>query len=125
MIHPDIYDNAIIMTLACQSLDVEFFGKEAHAAAAPEQGINALAALILSFNAIDALRQHVKDKVRIHGIITDGGQAPNIVPERAACIFCVRAASESQLARLKERVLACFHAGAQATGGGVLSSCCC
>ncbi len=116
MIHPDIYDNAIIMTLACQSLDVEFFGKEAHAAAAPEQGINALAALILSFNAIDALRQHVKDKVRIHGVITDGGRASNIVPAHSAASFNVRAASTQYLEVVKAKVIECFKGAGIMTG---------
>jgi amidohydrolase len=116
MIHPDIYDNAIIVALACQSLDVEFFGKEAHAAAAPEQGINALAAMILSFNAIDALRQHVRDKVRVHGVITDGGKAPNVIPARSAASFNVRAGSTEYLEIVKQKVIECFKGAGIATG---------
>jgi amidohydrolase len=116
MLHPDIYDNAIIVALACQTLDVEFFGKEAHAAAAPEQGINALAAMLLSFNGVDALRQHVKDKVRIHGIITDGGKAPNIVPAHTAARFIVRAGNTAYLETVKEKVVDCFKGAATMTG---------
>ncbi len=116
MIHPDIYDNAIILALACQSLDVEFFGKGAHAAAAPEQGINALEAMLLSFNAIDALRQHVKDKVRIHGVITDGGQAPNIIPAHSAASFNVRAGDTAYLEEVKRKVIDCFTGAGIATG---------
>jgi amidohydrolase len=116
MLHPDIYDNAIIVALACQTLDIEFFGKEAHAAAAPEQGVNALAAMLLSFNAIDALRQHVKDKVRIHGVITDGGKAPNIVPAHSAAKFIVRAGDTAYLEIVKEKVLNCFKGAATMTG---------
>ena len=67
-----------------------FHGKAAHAAAAPEEGINALNAVIHLFSGIDALRQHLRDDVRIHGIITDGGLAPNVVPEFAAANFMLR-----------------------------------
>lgn len=116
MLHPDIYDNAIIVTLACQTLEVEFFGKEAHAAAAPELGVNALAAMLLSFNGIDALRQHVKDKVRIHGVITDGGKAPNIIPAHTAARFIVRAGNTAYLETVKEKVLNCFKGAATMTG---------
>ena len=102
--------------MACQTLEVEFFGKAAHAAADPEAGINALEAMILSFNAIDALRQHINEKARIHGIITDGGEAPNIVPAHTAGTFLVRAADDEYLDILKERVINCFAGAAAATG---------
>jgi amidohydrolase len=67
-----------------------YHGKAAHAAAAPEAGINALNAVIHLFTGIDALRQHLRDDVRMHGIITDGGMAPNVVPEFAAANFMLR-----------------------------------
>jgi metal-dependent amidase/aminoacylase/carboxypeptidase family protein len=102
--------------LACQTLYIEFFGKAAHAAADPESGINALEAMILSYNAIDALRQHIREKARIHGIITDGGEAPNIVPAHTAATFIVRAQDDEYLDDLKERVIACFTGAASATG---------
>ena len=116
MVHPGTQDTATTTTLACASLEVEFFGREAHAAAHPEGGINALEALLLSFAAINSLRQHTKDRARIHGIITDGGQAANIVPGHSAGRFLVRADDEAHLEELKQKVLDCFSAGAKATG---------
>jgi len=97
MVHPGGENIATMRTLACQTLDVEFLGKAAHAAARPEAGINALEAMIQSFNAINSLRQHISDKARIHGIITDGGEAPNIVPAHTAASFIVRAEDDSYL----------------------------
>jgi amidohydrolase len=114
--HPGGGNHVITNALACQTLEVEFIGKAAHAAADPESGINALEALILSYNAIDALRQHIKEKARIHGIITDGGEAPNIVPAHTAATFIVRAEDDAYLDILKERVLNCFAGAAAATG---------
>jgi metal-dependent amidase/aminoacylase/carboxypeptidase family protein len=72
--------------------------------------------LVTAYNSLAHLRQHIRPTERIHGIITDGGQAANIVPERAAGTFMVRAASERRLAQLKKRVEGCFHAGAHASG---------
>lgn len=114
--HPGGGHQVVMNALACQTLDVEFFGRAAHAAADPEAGINALEAMILSFNAIDALRQHIKEKARIHGIITDGGEAPNIVPAHTAATFLVRAEDDEYLDILKEKVLNCFAGAAAATG---------
>jgi amidohydrolase len=109
--------NRVVMnTLACAGLQVEFIGRAAHAAAIPEAGINALEALIQSFNAINSLRQHIRDRARIHGIITDGGEAANIVPAHAAATFMVRAENDSYLEVLKEKVLGCFTGAAMATG---------
>lgn len=116
MIHPSVHDVATNQALACQTLDIEFFGRAAHAAAYPENGINALDAMLQAFNAINALRQHIKDKARIHGIITDGGEAANIVPAHSAGNFIVRAEDDSYLDELKERVLDCFIGAATATG---------
>jgi amidohydrolase len=116
MVHPGSRDSALTEALACQGLNVEFIGKSSHAAARPERGINALEALILSFNAIDALRQHINSKARIHGVITDGGQAANVVPAHSAGSFLVRAADETYLEELKQRVLNCFQGAALATG---------
>jgi len=116
MVHPSTNDTATTRALACASLDVEFFGKEAHAAAHPEEGINALDAIILSFNAINSLRQHIRDDARIHGIITDGGQVVNVVPAHSAASFLVRAKDETYLEELKNKVLNCFKGAATATG---------
>lgn len=116
MVHPGSQDNATIRALACQALEVEFLGRAAHAAARPEAGINALEAMLQSFAAINSLRQHIKASARIHGIITDGGEAANIVPAHSASIFLVRAENETYLEELKQRVLNCFTGAATATG---------
>jgi amidohydrolase len=116
MVHPAGFDLMSMHVLAVSEVEVEYRGRAAHAAAAPHRGINALDGLVTAYNAIAQLRQHIRATERIHGIITDGGQAPNIVPERAAGLFYVRAASEQRLGRLKDRVAACFRAGAAASG---------
>lgn len=116
MVHPEVYSAAATRALACQNLEVEFFGKAAHAAARPEAGINALEAMINSFTAINSLRQHIKSTARIHGIITDGGEAANIVPTHSAGSFLVRAEDDTYLDELKERVLNCFVGAATASG---------
>ncbi|MBI2917694.1 MAG: M20 family metallopeptidase [Chloroflexi bacterium] len=116
IVHPGVRNKAQAYALACIGLDVEFAGRAAHAAAAPEEGINALEAMILSFTAINSLRQHVDDKARIHGVITDGGEAANVVPAHSAGSFLVRAEDEDYLDLLQQRVLDCFKGAAQATG---------
>jgi len=116
MIHPEDHDAATAYALACQTLEVEFFGKAAHAAARPDAGINALEAMLLSFAAINALRQHIRSSARIHGIITDGGQAPNVVPAHSAGSFIVRARDDAYLDELEQKVINCFTSGATATG---------
>ncbi|MBA7681663.1 p-aminobenzoyl-glutamate hydrolase subunit B [subsurface metagenome] len=116
LVHPGVYDTATTETLACQALEVEFFGKAAHAAARPDAGINALEAMLQAFTAINSLRQHIKDKARIHGIITDGGQAANVVPAHSAGSFLVRAEDDTYLNELNQRVLDCFIGAATASG---------
>jgi amidohydrolase len=116
MIHPASV-NLVTMPCVCLAeLDVTYRGRAAHAAAMPERGINALDALVLAYQGVAALRQHIKATERIHGIILDGGQAPNVVPERAIGRFYVRAANAQELEPLKRRVEGCFQAGAAATG---------
>ncbi len=116
MIHPAGLNTATTKFLALQALEVEFFGKPAHAAAKPEVGINALEAMLMSYAGINSLRQHIRDSARIHGIITDGGDAPNIVPSHTAGHFIVRAVEDSYLEELKIKVLNCFIGAATATG---------
>lgn len=116
MVHPNVIDVASTRALACIGLAVEFIGKAAHAAARPEEGINALEAMIQAFNGINSLRQHIKERARIHGIITHGGEAPNVVPAYAAGSFLVRAEDEAYLDELKEKVLNCFKAASTASG---------
>jgi len=116
LVHPGNRDVAVTYALACLELDVQYFGRTAHAAARPEAGINALDALVIGYSSVSALRQHIRESARIHGIITDGGQAVNVVPGHAAGAFLLRAEDDDYLEELKERVLACFRAGAEATG---------
>jgi len=116
MVHPNILNMVTVQTLACSSLEVEFFGRPAHAAAQPHRGINALDAMILAFTSINSLRQHIKAEARIHGIITDGGEAPNIVPVHSAAVFMIRAPDDDYLAQLKDKVLNCFTGASIASG---------
>jgi amidohydrolase len=94
----------------------EFTGRAAHASADPWEGVNALDGVIQTFNNVSMLRQQVRPDARIHGIVTSGGAAPNIIPEYAAAMFYVRAAHLDYLADLQERVIACAEGAARATG---------
>jgi amidohydrolase len=116
MFHPADADVLDPLMVALRVLDLEFRGKAAHAAASPYAGANALDGLMLGWGAMSALRQLVRSDSRIHGIITDGGQASNIIPERAAARIVVRAADPSYLGDLRRRVLLCFEGAATATG---------
>ena len=116
MFHPADADVLDPLMVASRILDIEFRGKAAHAAASPYAGVNALDALMLGWSAMSALRQLVRSDSRIHGIITDGGQASNVIPERAAARIGVRAADPTYLGDLRRRVLACFQGAATATG---------
>ena len=105
--------------LARRKLCIEFFGKSAHAASFPEKGINALDATIQTFQSINALRQHITDDARIHGIITHGGDAPNIVPDYSASLFYVRAMDDDYCDELLEKVKNCARGASLATGARV------
>ena len=95
---------------------LEFTGKSAHASADPWEGVNALDAVIQTFNAVSMLRQHIRPSARIHGIVTNGGAAPNIIPEFASAVFYVRAADLGYMWDLLKRVVACAEGAAKATG---------
>ncbi len=97
-------------------VDVEYRGKAVHASVFPEQGVNALDALVTAYQSVAQLRQHIRRDARIHGIVTHGGEAANIVPGLAKGTFYVRALKPWYLEQLKERVRHCFEAGALATG---------
>ena len=116
IVHPGVDNCAYARSLARNGIEVEYFGHAAHAASRPEDGINALDAMIIAINAINALRQQIKDKARIHGIITSGGSAANVIPDYTSARFLVRAEDNEYLDNLRERVLHCFEAGALATG---------
>ncbi len=102
--------------LACQGIRIEFRGQAAHAAADPYNGINALNALVEVFNGINALRQHVRSDARIHGIITHGGTAPNVVPDFAAGDFLIRAQTMAYMFELVEKVRKISEGAALITG---------
>jgi amidohydrolase len=116
MVHPSSRRQVIKQFLGLARIRFTFHGKGAHAAAYPETGINALDGVIQTFNAVGALRQQLRQDVRIHGIITDGGVAPNLIPARAACYFYVRADDLPELERTREKLKACAAGAALATG---------
>jgi amidohydrolase len=116
MVHPEAYDIATVEMRALQSLKVEFFGKETHAGISPDEGINALEAMIQSFNAINSLRQRLKNQGSIHGIINDGGKLANIIPAYSAGVFVIRAEDNDSLEKTKQLVLNCLNGVAIASG---------
>ena len=116
MVHPAGLDLATMDAIAIQRLRVTYHGREAHAAAAPEKGRNALDAAVLGYMNVAALRQHIRPDERVHGIFTEAGEAPNVVPQRTAALWYVRSRSLDGLEVLKDRVLACLRAGADAAG---------
>ena len=118
MVHSADADLTQIDAIALQQLRVEYFGKEAHAAAAPHLGANALDAAVLGYMGVAALRQHILPTERVHGIFLEAGVKPNIVPNRASTEWYVRSDDITSLGKLKERVLASLSAGAGACGCG-------
>src|SRR5213079_148725 len=116
MVHPAPADVVEFPIIAASMFEVRYTGKEAHASAFPELGINAADALTVAQTAIGLLRQHIRQSDRIHGIVTDGGDAPNVVPAHAAADYIVRARSLAELDDIRAKVLRCFEAGALATG---------
>jgi amidohydrolase len=116
MFHPSSRTILWKHALARRKLFIEFFGKSAHAASHPEKGISALDATLLTFQNINAMREHIVDDARIHGVITDGGDAPNIVPDYSASLFYVRALDDDTCDDLLEKVRNCARAAALATG---------
>jgi amidohydrolase len=119
MVHPAGFNLAAMPCICKSDVEVTYRGRASHAAASPQRGINALDALVNAYQSIAALRQHIRPEERIHGIITNGGQAANIVPELASGIFFVRSPFQDGLERLRKRVIGCLQAGALATGAEV------
>jgi amidohydrolase len=116
MAHPFDGEACTMPALATRHLQISFRGKASHAALAPWDGSSALSALIQTFQSVDAARLHVRDGARIHGIITNGGQAVNIIPETTECQFLVRGKTSKYTYEIAERVLRCAEAAALATG---------
>lgn len=116
MAHPAPVDVAEAEPFAVAHWHIRYDGKAAHAAAYPERGVNANDAFVIAQTAIALLRQQLPNNVRVHGVQTRGGEAPNAIPERTEGRWYVRAETTQQLLELEERVLKCFEAGALATG---------
>ncbi len=116
MAHPSSEYARSGSSLALEPVQFEFFGKTAHAASAPEKGVNALDAAIMTFNAVNALREHVRSDSRIHGVIIEGGKAANVVPDYTKVQFYVRSTTKSYNTELLERVKNCARGAALATG---------
>ncbi|QUH02047.1 M20 family metallopeptidase [Saccharopolyspora erythraea] len=123
MLHPAGENLSQMTTLARAAFDVVFTGRAAHAAVSPEEGVNALDAATLTLSAIGLLRQQLPPDARVHGIVTDGGQAPNIIPERTSLRFYVRSPDTRYLRdRLLPAVENCARGAALATGAEVTIS---
>lgn len=116
MIHPAPIDTVDINAIAVAHVDVEFFGKETHASFAPHLGINALDAAVQAYVNVSTLRQHFLDTDRVHGVITHGGSAPNVIPAHTSMSWYVRAATDERLDDLYPQIIRCFDAAALATG---------
>jgi amidohydrolase len=116
IVHPAPFDIVAPKIIAATSFEVFFTGKAAHASLYPEHGINAADALTVAQTAIGLLRQHIRPTDRIHGIITKGGDAPNIVPAQTSARYMIRADTLDDIEGLRTRVQRCFEAGALATG---------
>jgi len=116
MVHPADADLARMNAIAIQHLMVKFHGLAAHAAVSPHKGKNALDAAVLGYMNIAALRQHILPTERIHGIFTNSGEKPNIVPRETEMDWYVRSPTIETLQPLKERVTKCLEAGAMAAG---------
>ncbi len=117
MIHPMTEDSISLgPSLVAHGLEIEFHGRPAHAAANPHEGVNALDAMIIFFSSVGLLRQQVRTDARIHGVITYGGGAPNVIPPYTSCRFRVRGVEAAYCEELVGRIVACAEAGAKATG---------
>jgi amidohydrolase len=116
MAHANTTDTVASTSLAIGAWDITYTGRPAHAAAAPWDGVNALDALTVAQTSIGLLRQQLPPDSVVHGIVTDGGQAANVIPAHTAAHYEVRAGALDRMRSLQHRVRACFEAGALATG---------
>jgi amidohydrolase len=116
MVHPAPFEILEAHLIAASMFDVHYTGKEAHASAFPEMGINAADALTVAQTSIGLLRQHLRQTDRVHGITTHGGDAPNVVPAHTSARYLVRGENLAELEEVRAKVYRCFEAGALATG---------
>ena len=114
--HLGAENNINVLTLAMDSIEFNFFGVASHAAAYPEKGVNALDAVNLMFAGVNALRQHMKADARVAGIITEGGMACNIVPDKASCRYYIRSKERTYLKELTQKIINCAKGAALMTG---------
>lgn len=119
MVHPSGKTRLTGPTLANNHLYFHFYGQPSHAGSSPHKGVNALDALVLLYNGISVLRQQLPDGVRVHGIITNGGQAPNVIPEYASAHYYIRARTREEVVALEPRIRAIADGAALATGATV------
>ena len=116
MIHPATRNEVDPLMIAVKQIDVEFHGKAAHASGSPYVGKNALDAQILAYNSISALRQQLKSTEKVHGIITDGGDSANIIPDFTRSSWMIRAQKTQELKKLETKIIKCFKSAGLATG---------
>ena len=116
MVHPSPFNLVKFSCLTVKSIEVTFHGKAAHAAAFPWHGVNALDAAVIAYNNISVLRQQMRPTWRVHGVITNGGSKPNIIPELTKMEFYLRAPTRAETEELYAKVMACYDAAAKATG---------
>ncbi len=116
MIHPATRNEVDPLMIAVKQIDVEFHGKAAHASGSPYVGKNALDAQILAYNSISALRQQLKTTEKVHGIITDGGESANIIPDFTRSSWMIRAQKTQELKKLETKIIKCFKSAGLATG---------
>ena len=114
--HLGAENNINVLTLAMDSIEFNFSGVAAHAACYPEKGVNALDAVNLMFAGVNALRQHMKPDARVAGIVTEGGMACNIVPDKASCRYYIRSKERTYLKELTQKIINCAKGAALMTG---------
>lgn len=115
MIHPATRNEVDPLMIAVKQIDVEYFGKSAHASGSPYVGRNALDAQILAYNAISVLRQQLRPTDKVHGIISSGGVSPNIIPDYTRSSWMIRAQKTSDLNKLEKKIVNCFKSAASST----------
>ncbi len=115
-LHPAPGESAWANLIARDEIHVQYHGRNAHAGASPWAGLNALDALVQAYNGISAMRQQMRPTDRVHGVITRGGDKPNIIPDHTAAEFYIRARNAKELEDLRAKVLGCFQGAATATG---------
>ncbi|KAK4513803.1 uncharacterized protein ATC70_005809 [Mucor velutinosus] len=116
MLHPMAQDMLYGRLLALDNVKIEYFGKPAHASTAPWEGVNALDAMVQAITSLGLMRQQILPTDRVHGIITNGGEAPNVIPSYVSASYYVRSLTKNQLESLKTRVEQCFKGAAYASG---------